>query len=30
MARTVTDIDVFQKYIVGVLDNADHHADNVS
>jgi hypothetical protein len=30
MPRVVTDIDVLQEYLSGVIDRADHHADNVS
>lgn len=29
MARTVTDIDVLQEYISGVMANAEHHAGEV-
>ena len=30
MPRTVTDVDVLQEYISGVMNRADHHAGNVS
>ena len=29
MPKTVTDVDVLQDYIRGVMDRAEHHADNV-
>ncbi len=29
MPRTVTNVDVLQDYIGGVMDRADHHAGNV-
>ena len=28
MPRTVTDIDVLQDYLGGVMDRAEHHAGN--
>ena len=28
--RTITDVDVLQQYISGVMDRADHHAGNVN
>lgn len=28
--RTITDVDVLQQYITGVMDRADHHAGNVN
>ena len=30
MPRTVTDVDVLQEYICGVMDRADHHAGNIN
>ena len=30
MPRTVTDVDVLQEYIRGVMDRADHHAGNIN
>jgi len=30
MARAITDIQVLRDYITGVMDRADHHADEVS
>ena len=29
MPKTVTDVDVLQDYIRGVMDRAEHHADKV-
>ena len=29
MPRTVTDVDMLQEYVRGVLNRADHHAPNV-
>jgi Integron cassette protein VCH_CASS1 chain len=29
MPRTITDVDILQEYISGVMDRADHHAGNV-
>ncbi len=29
MPRTITDVDVLQEYIAGVMERADHHAGNV-
>ena len=29
MARTVCEVDVLRCYIAGVVENAEHHADNV-
>jgi hypothetical protein len=30
MPTQLTDVDVLQQYLVGVMDRADHHADNVN
>ena len=30
MPKTVTDVDVLQEYLRGVMDRADHHAGNVN
>lgn len=30
MALTVKDVDALQEYIQGVMDRADHHAENVN
>jgi hypothetical protein len=30
MALTVNDINILREYISGVMERADHHADNVS
>lgn len=29
MPRTVTDIEILQEYILGVMERAGHHAENV-
>jgi len=29
MSRTVTDVDVLQEYIAGVMERASHHAGNI-
>jgi len=30
MPKTITDIDILQKYISGVMERAEHHAGNVN
>jgi hypothetical protein len=30
MPTQLTDIDILQQYLEGVMDRADHHADNVN